>query len=128
MRKEKSYFSMNRRTFNKLLMTSVISGPFILGSTDSLSKGLTTGDELIHRNERSSMTYHKLGRTNFMSSRLVFGCGAALVGGKAIRLLDRAFEAGINHYDVGSNVYYKGSEQSLAPFLKANRDNIWVAS
>jgi predicted aldo/keto reductase-like oxidoreductase len=120
MKEGKHYFSMNRRKFNKLLMTSVIGGPFILGST--------TGDELIHRNEQSSMTYRKLGRTNFMSSRLVFGCGAALVGGRGVRLLDRAFEAGINHYDVGSSVYYKGSEQSLAPFLKANRDNLWVAS
>ena len=117
MKKEKDCLSMNRRKFNKLLMTSVIGGPFILGSTGSLSKGSTTNDELIHRNERSSMTYRKLGRTNFMSSRLVFGCGAALEGGKGVRLLDRALEAGINHYDVGSNVYYKGSEQSLAPFL-----------
>jgi len=128
MKKDKHHFPMNRRKFNKLLMTSVIGGPVMLRSTGSISKVSTTGDELIHRNERSSMTYRKLGRTNFMSSRLVFGCGAALVGGKAVRLLDRAFEAGINHYDVGSNVVYRGSEQSLAPFLKANRDNIWVAS
>ena len=129
MNDEKHYFSMNRRQFNKLLMTSVIGGgPFVLGATGSLSSGSTTADELIHRNERPPMTYRKLGRTNFMSSRLVFGCGAALVGGKAVRLLDRAFEAGINHYDVGSNIYYRGSEQNLAPFLKANRDNIWVAS
>jgi len=127
MKKDKSCLLMNRRKFNKLLVTSAIGGPFMLGS-GSLSEGSTTAGDLIHRNERSSMTYQKLGRTNFMSSRLVFGCGAALVGGKAVRLLDRAFEAGINHYDVGSNVYYKGSEQSLAPFLKANRDNIWVAS
>ncbi len=81
-----------------------------------------------HRNEQSTMTYRSLGRTNFMSSRLVFGCGAALAGGKAVRLLERALEAGINHYDVGSNVIYRGSEQSLAPFLKKNRDQIWVAS
>jgi aryl-alcohol dehydrogenase-like predicted oxidoreductase len=83
---------------------------------------------LIHRNEQSTMTYRKLGRTNFMSSRLVFGCGAALVGGKAVRLLDRAFEAGINHFDIGSDVSYKGSERYLAPFMSAHRDDIWVAS
>ena len=128
MKEEKRCFSMNRRKFNKLLVTSVIGGPFILGSTGSLSEGSTTASDSIHRNEKDSMTYRKLGRTNFMSSRLVFGCGAALVGGKAVRLLDRAFEAGINHYDVGSDIYYKGSEKSLAPFLKANRDHIWVAS
>jgi aryl-alcohol dehydrogenase-like predicted oxidoreductase len=74
------------------------------------------------------MTYRKLGRTDIVSSRLVFGCGAALAGGKAVRVLDRAFEAGINFYDVGTNIYYKGSEQSLAPFMKAHRDQIWVAS
>lgn len=74
------------------------------------------------------MTYRKLGRTGFQSSRLVFGCGAALVGGRAVRLLDRALEAGINHYDVGSNVYYRGAEHNLAPFMKKNRDKIWVAS
>jgi aryl-alcohol dehydrogenase-like predicted oxidoreductase len=74
------------------------------------------------------MTYRKLGRTNFMSSRLVFGGGAALAGGKAVRLLDRALEAGINHFDVGSNVIYRGAEKSMAPFLKQNREKVWVAS
>jgi aryl-alcohol dehydrogenase-like predicted oxidoreductase len=82
----------------------------------------------LDRQEQSPMTYRKLGRTNFMSSRLVFGGGAALAGGKGVRLLDRALEAGINHFDVGSNVYYRGAERSLAPFLKKNRDKVWVAS
>ncbi len=93
-----------------------------------MSETAVTASDLVRRNERPTMTYRKLGRTNFMSSRLTFGCGAALSGGKAVRLLDRAFEAGINHYDVGSNVYYKQSEASLAPFWKAHRDDIWVAS
>jgi aryl-alcohol dehydrogenase-like predicted oxidoreductase len=74
------------------------------------------------------MTYRKLGRTNFWSSRLVFGCGAALMRGRAVRLLESAFEAGINHYDVGSAIYYKGSERNLAPFLKDHRDQVWVVS
>jgi hypothetical protein len=85
-------------------------------------------EKIDHRNERSSMTYRKLGRTNFMCSRLIFGCGAALVGGKAVHLLDRAFESGINYYDCGSESYYKGNETNFAPFLKANRGNIWVTS
>ncbi len=74
------------------------------------------------------MSYRKLGRTEIVCSRLVFGCGAALTGGKAVRLLDRAFEAGINCYDVGSDIYYKGSERSLAPFMKEHREDIWVIS
>ena len=69
---------------------------------------------LIHRNERGVMPYRKLGRTNFMCSRLVFG-GAALMGGKAVRLLNAAFDAGVNFYDLGSNAYYKGSERAFAP-------------
>jgi aryl-alcohol dehydrogenase-like predicted oxidoreductase len=85
-------------------------------------------DGLIHGREAEGMTYRKLGRTNFYSSRLVFGCGAALSGGKAVRLLDRALEAGVNFYDIGSNTYYRGAESSFAPFMKANRDAIWVSS
>ena len=72
---------------------------------------------LIQRNERSGMHYRKLGRTNFMCSHLVFGGGAALKGGKAVRLLNAAFDVGVNFYDLGSNVYYKGSERAFAPFL-----------
>ena len=30
--------------------------------------------------------------------------------------------------DVGSDIYYKGSERNLAPFLKAHRDRVWVVS
>jgi aryl-alcohol dehydrogenase-like predicted oxidoreductase len=85
-------------------------------------------DGLTHGREVPGMPYVKLGRTSFNASRLVFGCGAALAGGKAVRLLDKALEAGINFYDIGSNVFYKGSENQLAPFMKANRDDIWVSS
>ncbi len=127
MKDEKYHGSMSRREFGKVLMSLAVGVPALL-SSGSVSEATAEPDELEHRNEQPSMTYRQLGRTNFMSSRLVFGCGAALVGGKAVRLLDRALEAGINHYDVGSDVAYKGSERSLAPFLKANRGNIWIVS
>jgi Predicted oxidoreductases of the aldo/keto reductase family len=51
----------------------------------------------------------------FLCSRLVFGGGAALMGGKAVRLLNAAFDAGVNFYDLGSNAYYKGSERPSPP-------------
>ncbi len=127
MKHKKNYGSMNRREFNKSLVTVVVGAPFFI-SGDLVSKASTKPDKLDRRNEQPSMTYWKLGRTNFMSSRLVFGCGAALAGGKAVRLLDLAFEAGINHFDVGSDTVYKGSERSLSPFMKVNRGKIWVAS
>ncbi len=107
---------LSRRDFIKSLAVGMFGGPMSRIAQPPQAQGRTT------------MTYRKLGRTGFMSSRLVFGCGAALAGGKAVRLLDRALEAGINHYDIGSNVLYRGAERSLAPFMKRNRDKIWVAS
>ena len=127
MNQENDY-KLNRRQFTKLITAAAIAGPSLLKSSVSASKSESKTDELIHRNERPSMAYCKLGRTNFMSSRLVFGCGAALAGGRAVRLLERAFEAGINHFDNGSNVAYRGSERSFAPFMKKHRQDIWVVS
>jgi hypothetical protein len=86
-------------------------------------------DGLDYRNYRPEfMQYRQLGRTKFMCSRLVFGGGAALSGGRAVRLLDRAFDAGINHYDLGSNSYYKQAENAFADFYKAHKGEIWVTS
>jgi len=127
MDKTKAHGSMDRGEFIKL-SAAVMCAPALLAAAGTETKEPAKADQVVHRSERPSMTYRKLGRTNIMSSRLVFGCGAALAGGKAMRVLDRAFEAGINQYDVGSNIYYKGSERSLAPFLKAHRDEIWVVS
>ena len=127
MKKERDYM-LNRRQFNSLVAAAAVGGPKFLEAADAKAKSLQKPDKVEHRNERASMAYRRLGRTNIMASRLVFGCGAALAGGKGVRLLDRAFEAGINFYDIGSDVYYKESERSFAAFLKAHRDSIWVAS
>ncbi len=114
---------INRRGFMKT--TAAIAGSTLLGVTGNV----TANDGLDRRNERSDrMSYRQLGRTKFMSSRLVFGCGAALAGGKAVRLLGRAFEQGVNFFDVGYDDYYKGSEKYLAPFLKSHRKDVWVVS
>lgn len=119
--------SLDRRKFIGLSIAA--AGSSLLKTTSvCASESLQKNDQLDHRHEAGEMTYRKLGRTNFVSSRLVFGCGAALSGGKAVRLLDRAFEAGINNYDIGSDTYYKESERSFAPFFKKHRDKIWVSS
>jgi aryl-alcohol dehydrogenase-like predicted oxidoreductase len=122
--KYKKNDGMNRRDFTKSMITIASGAPFF--SNNLITK--IKSEKIDHRNELPSMTYRKLGRTNFMCSRLVFGCGAALVGGRGVHLLDRAFESGINYFDCGSESYYKGNETSFAPFLKANRKNIWVTS
>jgi len=117
---------IDRRRFLQLTAAAVGTPVIWASESDETKPGTQAETEI--RNHRETMTYRKLGRTDMVASRLVFGCGAALAGGKAVRLLDRAFEAGINFYDVGTDIYYKGSEQSLAPFMKAHRDQIWVVS
>lgn len=120
--------SIGRREFMKRSAVAAVSGSALAGASGPGTKELSEGDEVRIRNERPTMAYQRLRRTDIISSRLVFGCGAALAGGKGVRLLDRAFEAGINHFDVGSNISYKGSEKSLAPFMKAHRNDLWVLS
>jgi aryl-alcohol dehydrogenase-like predicted oxidoreductase len=128
MKKKTNSNSYGRREFLKFVASAAFSAPVLITSTTPKVTASTATRQAIHRNERPTMSYHKLGRTGFYSSRLVFGCGAALMGGGAPRLLQRAFEAGINHFDVGSDIYYKGSERNLAPFLKDHRDRVWVVS
>lgn len=74
------------------------------------------------------MKYTTLGRTNFKASRLVYGCGAALARKKNDKLLNTAFDAGINVYDVGTSRYYGGAERNLAVFVKERRDEIFLIS
>ena len=104
-------YEMNRRAFMKTTAAATATAAV----APSARAQDAPADGLIHRNERSGMPYRKLGRTNFMCSRLVFGGGAALMGGKAVRLLNAAFDAGVNFYDLGSNAYYKGSERPSPP-------------
>ena len=121
--------AMGRRDFMAVSAAAVAGAAVVAPSASVLAQTGAGTDGLIHRNERpDKMTYRKLGRTNFMSSRLVFGCGAALQGGKGVNLLERAFEEGVNFFDVGSNSYYKQSENNLAPFMKRRRADIWVTS
>lgn len=113
----------NRRTFIKTSAAAV-------GATALVTERSTlAADGLDHRHELPDrMQYRRLGRTNFNCSRLVFGGGAALSGGRAVRLLDRAYDAGINLYDLGSNAYYKQAENNFAEFYSRHRDDIFVVS
>jgi aryl-alcohol dehydrogenase-like predicted oxidoreductase len=74
------------------------------------------------------MTYRILGRTGFDGSRLVFGCGAALMLWGKDDLLDEAFDHGVNVFDVGTSHYYRNAEANLAAFAKKHRDRIFLIS
>jgi hypothetical protein len=78
--------------------------------------------------EWPQMQYRKLGRTGHNSSRLVFGCGATLSGEPHDDLLDAAFDAGVNTFDVGFEDYYSDAERNMASFLKRKRDDVFVIS
>ncbi|MBW1815223.1 MAG: aldo/keto reductase [Deltaproteobacteria bacterium] len=101
MKKRDANNSLNRRDFIKIMAAVTAGTPTLLSAAYADKIGTEKTDEPI------AMPSIKLGRTNFTSSRLVFGCGAALMGGRSDRLLERAFEAGINHFDIGSDIYYK---------------------
>jgi len=74
------------------------------------------------------MSYRKLGRTGFDASRLVFGCGASLALFRKDELLNAAYDAGINVFDVGYRGYYRDAEENLAPFLRKVRDRVFLIS
>jgi hypothetical protein len=74
------------------------------------------------------MTYRTLGRTDFRASRLVFGCGAALMFWNKDELLNEAFDHGINVFDVGTSDYYRNAEANLSGFAKKHRDKIFLIS
>ncbi|NOX51428.1 MAG: aldo/keto reductase, partial [Gammaproteobacteria bacterium] len=75
-----------------------------------------------------AMQHRILGRTGHNSSRLVFGCGATLSSDRHDDLLDAAYDAGVNTFDVGFEDYYSDAERHLAPFLKRRGDNIFLIS
>lgn len=69
-----------------------------------------------------------LAGTEFAASRLVFGCGATLSRRPNDPLLEAAFAAGINVFDVGSSDFYGDAEKNLAPFLKRVRNDVFLIS
>jgi len=76
--------------------------------------------DLIWRNKVPTMEYRRMGRTNFMVSRIVAGWG----GNEALwrRLLQR----GINYIDTARG--YGNHEEKLQSFLKKYRDKVWITS
>jgi len=115
----------NRRKFLQLITSLAVGGQAFLRSGS-----LTAAIEEVKASTAGwpAMTYRKLGRTGFKGSRLVFGCGAALSKGQAVNLLEPAFAAGVNVFDVGHRSYYGDAERNLAPFLKKWGDKVFVIS
>jgi hypothetical protein len=116
----------NRRRFFHYAAAIGIGGQTLLRS-GSLSAAVTDAKEAAGA-AWPEMQYRTLGRTGFEGSRLVFGCGASLSRREKDRLLNTAFDAGINVYDVGTAHYYDMAERNMQNFLKAHRDEVFVIS
>src|SRR5687767_7816332 len=76
--------------------------------------------DLIRRSEAPSMEYRRLGRTNYMVSRIVHGFSGEESHWR------RILAGGINYFDTARG--YGKYEVDLAPFLKKYRDKLWITS
>ncbi|MEE9280339.1 MAG: aldo/keto reductase [Myxococcota bacterium] len=118
----------NRRRFIQYMAMLAIGGQAFLRSGSLKAAVLEARESVGTELPWPTMTYRKLGRTGFDASRLVFGCGAALSRRANDELLNAAFDAGVNVFDVGTRRYYNDAERNLAPFLKKTRDRILLIS
>ncbi len=117
-----------RRRFMQGLAMLGIGGQLLLKPRELLAAAREAAESLGPEESWPEMAYRTLGRTGYRASRLIFGCGAALRSGRKEELLETAFAAGVNVFDVGTRRYYPGSERNLAPFLKKRRDEIFLIS
>ena len=68
------------------------------------------------------------GSTGHTSSRAIFGAAAlgAMNQARADKTIAKVVEAGLNHFDVAAS--YGDAELRLAPWLKDNRQSIFLAT
>ena len=118
----------SRRRFLQTLAMLSVGGRALLRSGDARAAMNAARDLARADLPLPETAYRTLGRTGWKASRLVFGCGAALSRQPRDELLEAAFDAGINVFDVGFRGYYKDAETNLAPFLKRHRDEVFLIS
>jgi len=116
-------FSTTRRRVLQLLALLGLGGSEVVRAASALAESAERA-----ANVWPEMAYRTLGRTGFRASRLVFGCGAALMLRRKDELLNEAFEHGVNVFDVGTSEYYRWAESNLAAFAKKHRDEIFLIS
>jgi hypothetical protein len=117
-----------RRSFLQYLAMLAVGGKTLARSRDARAAADAAVNAVDPPSGWPAIPRRTLGRTGFEASRLVFGCGAALSRHPNEPLLNAAFEAGINVFDVGSSTFYADAERNLAPFLKKHRDEIFLIS
>lgn len=109
---------LTRRRLLQALAALGVAGPAVARRTEAASAEPTWPE----------MTYRTLGRTGFRGSRLVVGCGAALMFFRKDDLLRAAFDHGVNVFDVGTSDFYRYAESNLSGFAKEKRERIFLIS
>ncbi len=120
--------SVDRRKFIQYLAMLAVGGRTLLTSGDARAAIYAARDAGGGVAAWPEMTYRKLGRTGFNASRLVMGCGATLMFRAKDALLNAAYDAGVNVFDVGFRGYYRNAEENLGPFIRKVRDNVYLIS
>ncbi len=128
MQHERRSESLSRRGFIQYMAMLAVGGRTLMSCGDGRAAIYAAREAGGSAAIWPEMTYRRLGRTNFNASRLVFGCGAALMFRPKDALLNAAFDAGINVFDVGYRGYYRDAEQHLAPFIGKVRDKVFLIS
>ena len=118
----------DRRRFFKTLTWLGVGSQALMASGNVKAALFEANESVGAGQEWPEMTYRTLGNTGFEASRLTFGCGAALSRSPQDKLLNAAFDAGVNVFDVGTSRYYDDAERNLAPFLKQHQDDIFLIS
>lgn len=76
--------------------------------------------DVIWRSKAPGMEYRRMGRTNYMVSRIVNGWAGSEANWR------RMVERGMNYFDTARG--YGNSEVELKPFVSRFRDKIWITS
>lgn len=113
--------SMDRRGFLKATAAGV-GAVALTGALGRAEQAASTqpAANVIWRSKNPAMEYRRLGRTNYMVSRIVAGWG----GDESLRR--RMLAAGVNYFDTARG--YGDYETDLKPFLARQRENVWVTS
>jgi aryl-alcohol dehydrogenase-like predicted oxidoreductase len=128
MSDQPAYNAFNRRRFMQTLAMIGVGGRALLRTGDARAAAYAAKAATDQPAAWPKMSYRKLGRTGWNASRLVMGCGATLMFRQNDALLNAAYDAGVNVFDVGYRGYYRNAEKHLAPFLKKVRDKIFLIS
>jgi aryl-alcohol dehydrogenase-like predicted oxidoreductase len=128
MEPDSPYSDLNRRKFMQYLAMIGVGGRALLETGDARAAVYAAKGVAGSETAWPQMTYRTLGRTGWNASRLVMGCGATLMFRQKDALLNAAYDAGVNVFDVGYRGYYRNAEEHLAPFIKKVRDKVFLIS